>query len=140
MFADAKEYPFVSTLSRSFYAFYSSASPSVDFNRQWIWNGNTTLLYNSVYTSSSGPIAADFSSTIINEQKRTALAYKVNDYACSYNGGAVGTDLSGNLPVGIDRLGIGSSDNIQYLNGTIKRLTYWPVRLPNTTLQAITTP
>ena len=26
------------------------------------------------------------------------------------------------------------------LNGTIKRLTYWPVRLPNTSLQAITQP
>ena len=140
VFADAKEYPFASTLSRSFYGFDNSASPSADFNRQWIWNGNTTLLNNSVYTSSSGPTAAEFSSTIINEQKRTALAYKVNDYARSYNGGAVVTDPSGNLPVGIDRLGIGSSNNTQHLSGTIKRLTYWLVRLPSTSLQAITQP
>jgi hypothetical protein len=140
VFADAKEYPFVSTLSRTFYGFDSSATPNADFNRQWIWNGNTTLLNNSVYTSSSGPTAAEFSSTITNEQKRTALAYKINDYARSYNGGAVVTDLSGNLPVGIDRLGIGSSNNSQYLNGTIKRLTYWPTRLSDTALQSITAP
>ena len=138
VFADAKEYPFVSTISRSFYGFDNSASPNADFNRQWIWSGNTTLLNNSVYTSSSGPTAAEFSSTIINEQKRTALTYKVNDYARSYNGGAVVTDLSGNLPVGIDRLGIGSSNNAQHLSGTIKRLAYFPQRLPNSTLQALT--
>ena len=138
MFADAKEYPFASTLSRSFYGFDSSATPNTDFIRQWIWSGNTTQLFNSVYTSSGGPTAAEFSSTIINEQKRAALAYKVNNYARSYNGGAVVTDLSGNLPVGIDRLGIGSSNNAQHLSGTIKRLTYWPTRLGNEVLQPIT--
>jgi len=138
VFADAKEYPFASTLSRSFYGFDSSATPNADFNRQWIWSGNITLLNNSIYTSSGGPTAAEFSNTIINEQKRTALAYKVNNYARSYNGGAVVTDLSGNLPVGIDRLGIGSSNNAQHLSGTIKRLVYWGQRLPNNVLQAIT--
>ena len=138
VFADAKEYPFASLVARSFYAFVSSATPNNNFIRQWIWNGNTSLLLNSVYTSSSGPVAAELSQSLVNEQKMTALAYKINDFARSYKGNAALSDVSGNLPVAIDELGIGNSSQSQYLSGHIRRLTYWPWRLSNATLQALT--
>ena len=138
VFVDAKEYPFVSSAVRSFYGFENSSQVNTDWHRQWIWNGAPTQLLHSIYTSSSGPIAVDFGVPLVNEQKRSALAYRVNDYARSYNGAAPTTDTSGNLPVGIDRLGIGSNNSVSQLNGHIRRLVYWPQRLPNITLQTIT--
>jgi hypothetical protein len=54
------------------------------------------------------------------------------------NGGTVSTDGSGTVPT-VDRLTIGNSGSAnEQLGGTIRRLTYWPSRLPNSTLQEIT--
>lgn len=69
----------------------------------------------------------------------TAMAYKLNDYAQSSNGGAVETDASATLPVGIDTLNIGAATSgSNVLNGHISRLAYYPKRLTNTELQALT--
>ena len=138
VFADAKEYPFPSSSSRAFYVIDNSAAANSDFIRQWIWNGNTSLLLNSVYTSSGGPVAAELSQSIVNENKITALAFKLNDFARSYKGAAALSDVSGNLPIAVDRLIIGSSISALHLSGHIRRLAYFPQRLPNTTLQALT--
>ena len=138
VFADAKEYPFVSSNVRTYYGFENSSQVNTDWHRQWIWNGAPTQLLHSIYTSSSGPIAVDFGVPLVNEQKRSALAYRVNDYARSYNGATPATDTSGNLPVGINRLGIGSNNGVSQLSGHIRRIAFWPTRLPNSTLQAIT--
>ena len=67
-------------------------------------------------------------------------AYRSNDFARTVNGGNLATDASGTVPT-VNQLQIGAGlGGIAGLNGTIKRLTYWPVRLANTTLQSITTP
>ena len=50
-----------------------------------------------------------------------------------------GVDSTGSS-LDANKLDIGSLNPGTSLNGTIKRLTYWPVRLANTTLQSITTP
>ena len=72
---------------------------------------------------------------------RFAAGYKVNDFAVASSGGALATDTSGSVPVSSTQLLIGTLDTVSNnINGTIKRLTYWPVRLANTTLQAITQP
>jgi hypothetical protein len=67
-----------------------------------------------------------------------ALAYIVNNCAYSKNGGAVFVDTSVTIPI-INTLNLGSDhSNSSILNGTIRRLTYWPTRLSNDTLQTIT--
>jgi hypothetical protein len=70
---------------------------------------------------------------------KTALAYAVDNYGKSTNGSTVATDTSGAMPVGINQLDIGSVEgrNIP-VNQPIRRLTFWPTRLPNSTLQAVT--
>ena len=50
-----------------------------------------------------------------------------------------GVDSTGSS-LDANKLDIGSLNPGSSLNGTIKRLTYWPVRLANTTIQSITTP
>jgi len=67
-----------------------------------------------------------------------ALAYIVNNCAYSKNGGAVLVDTSVTIPT-VNTLNLGSAhSNSAILNGTIRRLTYWPTRLSNDTLQTIT--
>jgi hypothetical protein len=70
---------------------------------------------------------------------RSALIYQVNDFIMAANGVLSIADTSGVLPTALTALGIGQqgSGNLQY-NGHIRRLTFWPQRLPNTSLQSIT--
>lgn len=66
-----------------------------------------------------------------------AAAYKVNDFAVSLNAGAVATDTSGSVPV-VSQLTLGATAiGTQYLNGHIQSLTYYPSRLSNAELQAL---
>jgi hypothetical protein len=67
---------------------------------------------------------------------KMAGAYALNSFAASANGNPANTDNSGTLPT-VNRLQIGKGLGQQYV-GTISRLTYFPDRLPDTTLQAIT--
>lgn len=67
-----------------------------------------------------------------------AFAYKVNDFAMSLNAGGVGTDTAGTIPV-VSQVNIGNAPgNIQYLNGTIRKIAYYPIRVTNAQLQALT--
>lgn len=66
-----------------------------------------------------------------------AFAYKVNDFALSVNGAAALTDTSGTVPT-VDRLSIGSLNAINLLNGHIRSIRFYPTRLSNAQLQALT--
>ena len=95
---------------------------------------------NRFYVRESGSITADvvLPAFTAASASRSAGAYKVNDAAGTTNGGTLATDASVTLPTP-DRLTIGSQANSgARLNGTIRRLTYFPARLPNTTLQRMT--
>ena len=70
-------------------------------------------------------------------------AYRANDFAISANGGAPAADTSGEAPttdppVQLSIGGIFNATALGKLNGTIRRLTYYPKRLPNSQLQALT--
>jgi hypothetical protein len=72
---------------------------------------------------------------------KTAVGLKVNDAAISTNGAAVGTDTSCAMPVALNRMILGSfQGSATFLNGPIRRLTFWPTRLSNTTIQQISQP
>jgi hypothetical protein len=75
-----------------------------------------------------------------NTAFKIAGAYKLNDVQAAL-GGTLGTaDTSVTMPT-VDRLMIGQQAGASpvYLNGTIALLKYWPTRLPNAQLQALTT-
>jgi hypothetical protein len=71
---------------------------------------------------------------------RSALAYKANDFGLGSNGLTPATDTSGTLPTITQLIIMGSLRFQNKLSGHVRRLTYWPVRLANTTLQQITQP
>ena len=71
---------------------------------------------------------------------RIAAAIKANDFAASLDGGAALTDTTGTVPT-VVLMEIGSAPSGVTLGTQLhRRLTCWPVRLPNTSLQAITQP
>ena len=65
-------------------------------------------------------------------------AYKQNDIAACIDGGAVVTDTSATIPT-ITNLSIGQRyDGNNKINGHIKSIQYYPLRLSNAQLQALT--
>ena len=94
---------------------------------------NFRVIESSVTQAALGPAGvAD------NSFKKVAHAYKTNDFGASLNGSVAVLDSSGKPPQS-SILGIGSTiSGTAQLSGHIKKLTYYPVRLSNTTLQAMT--
>jgi hypothetical protein len=114
-----------------------SANNGTSTNQMMIYWLSTTV--GRWFVRESGTITADISASAVTagSSTRFAVRYASNDAAISANGGAIGSDTSVVLPT-VDRLTIGAQAVTAPLNGTIRRLAYWPTRLSNTTLQAIT--
>jgi len=72
---------------------------------------------------------------------KTAGTYKLNDFQQATNSTLGTADTAGTLPtLTVLNIGANETGSGSMLNGTIKRITYWPVRLANPTLQSITSP
>jgi hypothetical protein len=84
----------------------------------------------------AGTATALITGTVTSGSIKQAGAYQVNDFAISTNGGAVSTDTSGAVPF-VDSATFSSAVG-NSVNGTIKRIGYWPRRLANSELQAVT--
>jgi hypothetical protein len=77
-------------------------------------------------------------SALANIVTNTVFAYKLNDIAWVRNGGTVGTDSSATIPV-VNQLKLGVDGGGTFpLNGYLQRITYYPRRLTNSELQALT--
>ena len=70
---------------------------------------------------------------------KNALGYKLNDVRSGVNGSLGAADTSVSVPI-VNTLYIGSArSNLAMLNGTLAKLAYYPKRLQNSELQALTT-
>jgi hypothetical protein len=96
-------------------------------------------------TASSGTFdgsANSVANLVANVSAKISAAYATNNLGISLNGATAITDTSATMPTGLNRADIGS-DHAGFNRvkaGTIKRLTYWPVRLADPTLVSITQP
>lgn len=92
------------------------------------------------YISSVAQYGLSSSATTANQLNKVISAYKVNDFAATFNIGsnAVQTDTSGSVPT-VNRLIIGllRGSNAP-LNGTVAQILYYPQRLTNFQLQNLT--
>jgi hypothetical protein len=68
---------------------------------------------------------------------KIAGAYKVDNFAASLNGAAAVTDTIGTIPT-VTQMKIGTGPALANVNGTIRRIAYYPTRLANAQLQALT--
>lgn len=70
---------------------------------------------------------------------RSAMAYKANDCRSAFGGTLGPQDTTVTLPtVDMVRIGWALTTSLGQPNGHIRRLTYWPRRLPDGVLQALT--
>lgn len=69
---------------------------------------------------------------------KIAIAYALNNVAVTANGATPGTDTSVSIPA-VTQLGIGNAPSAaNAICGHIRRITYYPTRLANATLQRLT--
>ncbi len=112
------------------------------------FSNNTTLNiqgsgFASIATAAGGVFdgaAAGVLALSANTTAKLAGAYAANNLGVSLNGATAVTDTSATMPTALTRADIGSdhSGANRVKAGTIKRLTYWPQRLANSTLQTLT--
>ena len=72
-----------------------------------------------------------------NIARKIILTFKTNSFNSAVSGTVSSDVTSGTLP-SYSNLSIGSLASTNYFNGTISQLIYYPVRLPNATLQSLT--
>ncbi len=87
----------------------------------------------------AGVFAYSTSAITVNAINKGAVAIKTADSSVSFGGTITGTSTTAYTPPAMNTLRIGSNvGSGQYLNGTVRSLAYYPVRLPAATLQSIT--
>lgn len=75
---------------------------------------------------------------LINTITKSAFGYKTDDVAWVRNGGAVGTDTLAIIPA-VTGLKLGTDgDGALFINGYLRRITYYPTGFTNAQLQALT--
>lgn len=122
------------TVSQAVYSIYGNTARTLAFRTI----GRTPTFQvedgGSPQASFTGSLWADAS------VMKIAGAYKVNNFAASFAGNAATTGTSGSLPT-VDRMYIGDVNvaGTRSLNGCVQQITYYPRRLSNTELQALTT-
>jgi hypothetical protein len=138
---------FVATITQPTAANYAFTYRHIIFACDVVGSSAINLLVNyanqfsSDSTVSAASLAPLSSGTNTGAEASVAYGYKANDFALSAKGAASSTDTSGAVSSVLINLHIGSTSNGAVdgkLNGHIKRLTYYPSRLPNATLQALT--
>jgi hypothetical protein len=79
-------------------------------------------------------------SLITSSYVKSAFGYALNNVAYSQNGLTPLTDTTCIVPSGVSKIDMGNAFTTGYaLCGTIKRIAYYPSRLSNTVIQALTT-
>jgi len=103
-------------------------------------NGTST----TANINTNGSLQANFPSLgtwNINTFAKIAMAVGVNNSNAALNGSLGTTDTSCLMPV-VNRMDIGSwvaVSSVQPINGTIKKIAYYPIRVTNAHLQGLTT-
>jgi hypothetical protein len=110
-------------------------------NNRLVFRAFTTGSSDQLTARSGGSTSAAISSatTPSLSNRKSAMSYRVDDFAITSAGSSPNTDTSGAIPVLNSQMLIGSAQSSsEFLGGTIRRLTYWPQRLSSSTLQTIT--
>jgi hypothetical protein len=112
--------------------------------------GASTINRIDPYQSNSFPtlVVVNNGTTLVNSASSTAMSFastqqfaigiKQGAYALAQQGAVTITGTNSASPPTITQMFLGRQWSPLYLNGTISRLSYWPTRLSDATLQAIT--
>jgi hypothetical protein len=92
-----------------------------------------------IATSGTTQMEITSSPVVANVPYKLGIAAQANNGNFSFNGNIGTNDPAITMPV-VNRLSMGanSAGNAEFLNGHIRRITYYPVRLSDLQLQALT--
>jgi hypothetical protein len=108
-------------------------------NRITLFNSSSTVLNARVTVANVATNPGNLSVFATGASKVAIAVAAANNGAIAASNGGLSTAASPAVMPVVDRAYIGLSHNgAEPLNGSVKRLTYWPTRLPNSTLQAVT--
>jgi hypothetical protein len=109
------------------YAFYTQSANSRFRSDVTVGGASQAAL---LYTAAGAPAAST--------PYKMSLAYAVNAFAFVMNGNAAQTDSIGTIPVVSEmKIGVGAVGSLP-LNGTIKKISFYPEKLSDAQLQALT--
>ena len=108
-----------------------------------IHNGGTDQLNAGMYNNDAWQaligVTSPYGVVDKNTIRKTAFAYAENDFAMSTQGSPIATDTSGSLTYGNTTLQIGNNSALTgALSGNIKAIRFYPERLSNAEIQALT--
>jgi hypothetical protein len=107
-------------------------------NRTILYIGDDAFTKGFIAVSGAAQASLINSTTIsANIAVKQSLAYEVNNIGLVTNGGTVDTDTSASIPT-VSILRIGAGVGAEPLNGHLRRIAYYPRRLTNAELQALT--
>jgi len=135
MFADAARSAVDSRFPATF-----TFSDNTRNNETYVVFGQGSAADGQMSVTTAGVLQAYLSRTGVASPARNIVAgtYLTNNINLVTNGSAATSDTSATIPT-VDRAYIGlRGDGNGCMNGTIRRLTYWPTRLADSTLQAVT--
>lgn len=110
-------------------------------NRHMEWiaaSGAVAALHSLTGSLTTGPTTAN--TVTLSATNKAAYTYDASGVTVCLNAGTVPADNTLNIPTGatLTRLLIGANSTSNYLNGHMRSLSYYPRRLSNAELQAIT--
>jgi hypothetical protein len=100
-----------------------------------LFSAANQLRYRSV-TNGTTDVSID-TTVSVSDFGKYCSAYKTNDFSISVNAAAASTDTTALVP-SVLQIGIGNQFGSGFLNGTIRKLSYYPLRVTNAQLQALT--
>lgn len=98
----------------------------------------TRRLAAGIYTSSVYQASSSLNVLADSTDFAIALAYATNDVAAAQDGALVLQDTSATICPTLTRIALSNNTASNAWGGTIARVAFWPTRLSNTTLQALT--
>lgn len=112
----------------------------VDYIRFFANTGNPYTIASRLVSGGTQTNPANTGSIAVDAVGKAALAYAVGtgQGAISVNGGSVATSNPAAVAVGVNALDVGRGTALGNLSGHIQRIAYYPVRLSNDQLQALT--
>jgi len=123
----ATTYVFADINSNSTTTYIRHSTASTGTNTQFVISDN------SVTTASPGVIVT------LGSYRKMAGAYTADSVQQSVNGSLGTEDTSATIPSGLSQMNIGTrSSGANTVNGTIRKLAYYPLRVTNAQLQALT--
>ena len=96
------------------------------------YNGNTTVI-----VSNAAQASLTHTGQLADVVYKHGFAWASNDFVSTYDGGAIQSDTSGSLPT-VTTVRLGKDAGTSPLNGHIKSINYYPLRLSDAKLQELT--